>query len=193
MLPMTKSKPVYMPISADLKARSHILVAELGGLEVVLRILCELTDPDRSDSVDVYFLGSLHRVFEHTVSVHEFVNQTTLLGALEQRLSISNMGMRLYIVGCESFLWQVSHSALAVGLREDEILREACGPEARRIFCVHCRGFVENVVTNSVVCPSCGEVLEVRDHFSRALAAYMGVAANAENPSVIADNLERFP
>ncbi len=189
--PIVKSKPVYMPLSADSKTRNHLLVAELGGLEVVLRVLDELSDPDRSDSVDVYWLGSVPEAFANHASVYTFDSQPALLRALEQRLSISSMGMCLYIAGRESFLWQVSHTAYAAGLREDEIRREACGSEARCVFCIHCRSFIENVVTNSIVCPSCGELLEVRDHFSRALAAYMGVGANAENPFDVPETLER--
>lgn len=189
--PIVKSKPVYMPLSADSKTRNHLLVAELGGLEVVLRVLDELSDPDRSDSVDVYWLGSVPEAFANHASVYTFDSQPALLRALEQRLSISSMGMCLYIAGRESFLWQVSHTAYAAGLREDEIRREACGSEARCVFCIHCRSFIENVVTNSIVCPSCGELLEVRDHFSRALAAYMGVVANAENPFDVPETLER--
>ena len=190
--PTVKSKPVYMPLSADSKARNHLLVAELGGLEAVLRILDQLSAPDRSDSVDVYCLGSVPSTFENHVSVYTFDSLAALLRALEQRLSISNMGMCLYIAGRESFLWQVSHTAHAVGLREDEILREACGSEARCVFCIHCRSFIEDVVTNSIVCPNCGELLEVRDHFSRALAAYMGVVANAGNPLDVPETVERF-
>ena len=190
--PIVKSKPVYMPLSADSKTRNHLLVAELGGLEVVLRVLDELSDPDRSDSVDVYWLGSVPKAFANHASVYTFDSQPALLRALEQRLSISSMGMCLYIAGRESFLWQVSHTAHAVGLREDEILREACGSEARCVFCIHCRSFIEDVVTNSIVCPNCGELLEVRDHFSRALAAYMGVVANAGNPLDVPETVERF-
>lgn len=190
--PMVKSKPVYMPLSADSKIRNHLLVSDLGGLEVVLRVLDELSDPDRSDSIDVYWLGSVPRAFANHVSVYTFDSRAALLRALEQRLSLSSMGMRLYISGRESFLWQVSNTAHAVGLREDEILHEACGPEARCVFCIHCRSFIKDVITSSIVCPSCGEMLEVRDHFSRALVAYMGVVENAEKPIDVPKTVERF-
>jgi hypothetical protein len=41
---------------------------------------------------------------------------------------------------------------------------------------------LENVRTNIVSCDACGRWLLVRDHYSRRLAAYMGVMVDAEVP-----------
>jgi hypothetical protein len=47
---------------------------------------------------------------------------------------------------------------------------------------VHCRASTENVRTNIVRCSGCSRWLLVRDHYSRRLAAYMGVMVDAEAP-----------
>jgi len=44
------------------------------------------------------------------------------------------------------------------------------------------RTTAEDVRTNIVRCPGCARWLLVRDHYSRRLAAYMGVMADAEAP-----------
>jgi len=41
------------------------------------------------------------------------------------------------------------------------------------------------VAQNIVTCPSCEAALFVRDHFSRRLAAFMGVKVDAEVPGEI--------
>jgi dimethylamine monooxygenase subunit C len=72
--------------------------------------------------------------------------------------------------------------ALEFNLNKDEIRAEECGTLARRVYCIHCRSTTEDVRTNIVSCVGCARWLLVRDHYSRRLAAYMGVMADAEAP-----------
>jgi DNA-directed RNA polymerase subunit RPC12/RpoP len=51
----------------------------------------------------------------------------------------------------------------------------------------------EDVRTNIVRCPGCGSWLLVRDHYSRRLAAYMGVMVDAEVPGERPEIKEVFP
>jgi dimethylamine monooxygenase subunit C len=92
------------------------------------------------------------------------------------------MGTRLYVAGPESFIGLVMKIALEFNLNQDEIRAEECGSRARRVFCIHCRATTEDVKTNIVACVGCARWLLVRDHYSRRLAAYMGVMADAEAP-----------
>jgi DNA-directed RNA polymerase subunit RPC12/RpoP len=55
----------------------------------------------------------------------------------------------------------------------------------RRVQCVHCKGFTENVTTNPVKCTHCSLTLMVRDHYSRRLAAFQGVCVDAEVPGEV--------
>lgn len=189
-VPAVKSQPVYAPLSADSAARRHLLVAEPPGLDAVLRVVEALAGSGLP--VEVYWLGAEPALLAGQVAVHVFDTLGSLTTALERRLSSAGMGLRLYLAGRESFLWQVNLPAREAGLRDDEIQREACGSKARRVFCVHCRHTLEDVTTNPVICPSCGVLLEVRDHFSRALAAYAGVVVNAEDPLDVPEPVEQF-
>jgi dimethylamine monooxygenase subunit C len=82
--------------------------------------------------------------------------------------------------------------ALEFNLNKDEIRAEECGTLARRIYCIHCRAVTESVRTNIVQCIGCARWLLVRDHYSRRLAAYMGVMADAEAPGELPPLKEVF-
>ena len=102
------------------------------------------------------------------------------------------MGTRLYVAGPESFIGLVMKIALEFNLNKDEIRAEECGTLARRIYCIHCRAVTESVRTNIVRCIGCARWLLVRDHYSRRLAAYMGVMADAEAPGELPPLKEVF-
>jgi hypothetical protein len=102
------------------------------------------------------------------------------------------MGTRLYVAGPESFIGLAMKIALEFNLNKDEIRAEECGTLARRVYCIHCRATTENVRTNIVRCVDCDRWLLVRDHYSRRLAAYMGVMADAEAPGELPPLKEVF-
>ena len=79
-----------------------------------------------------------------------------------------------------------------MGLDKDEYDLTHAGSERRRVYCIHCRAFTENVATNIVACSGCGAHLLVRDHFSRRLAAFMGVQVDAEIPGGLPSIEEAF-
>ena len=104
------------------------------------------------------------------------------ISELDNVLSNCSMGTRLYIAGPESFIGAAMQVAQKYDMNSDEVQAEHCGSAARRVYCVHCCTSQENVTTNVVLCPGCKAQLLVRDHYSRRLAAYMGVKADAETP-----------
>lgn len=185
-----RSRPVYAPLSADPAARGHLLVAAPPGLGAVLRVV-SAPGVDAAP-VEVYWLGEQPAELEGLAEVNAFDDPDALAGAMRQRLARAGMGLRLYVVGPEAFVWRVNLVAREAGLREDEVQREACGSRARRVFCVHCRHVFEGVTVSPAVCPGCGLSLEVRDHFSPVLAAYLGVVANAEDPTAVPEPQELF-
>lgn len=188
--PAVKSQPVYVRLCADDAARQHVLVAEAAGLEAVRRVIDALGV--RDVAVEVYWYGPEPDTLSGQARVYAFDSMSLLNEALAQRLSSASMGLRLYLAGRESFIWQINKVSMELGLRDDEIQLEACGSQARRVFCVHCRHVTKEVRTNPVSCPNCHVLLEVRDHFSRALAAYIGVVVNAEEPEVKPEPEEVF-
>jgi len=124
--------------------------------------------------------------------VQSFVGAPALLERFRAILAQSLMGTRLYVAGPESFIGLAMKIALEFNLNKDEIRAEECGSLARRVYCIHCRATTENVRTNIVRCVDCDRWLLVRDHYSRRLAAYMGVMVDAEAPGELPPVKEMF-
>jgi hypothetical protein len=129
---------------------------------------------------------------DSTTTSRSFRSAAQLIDAIEHRLSRERVGFRLYAVGLETFVWDVAKLARAMGLDKDEYHLTHAGSERRRVYCIHCRAFTENVATNIVACSGCGAHLLVRDHFSRRLAAFMGVQVDAETPGELPSVEEAF-
>jgi dimethylamine monooxygenase subunit C len=124
--------------------------------------------------------------------VRSFTGTPALLERFRAILGQSLMGTRLYVAGPESFIGSAMKIALEFNLNKDEIRAEECGTLARRVYCIHCRATTENVRTNIVRCVECERWLLVRDHYSRRLAAYMGVMVDAEAPGELPPLKEVF-
>jgi DNA-directed RNA polymerase subunit RPC12/RpoP len=121
-----------------------------------------------------------------------FADVPSLLREFSSLLDGALMGTRLYVAGPESFIGLAMKIALEFDLNKDEIRAEELGSRARRVYCIHCRATTEDVRTNVVRCVDCGSWLLVRDHYSRRLAAYMGVMVDAEAPGELPEIKEVF-
>jgi dimethylamine monooxygenase subunit C len=189
-----KSKPVYEPLQADVGGRYHLLLGVGAGAGAVLRVAQELRDlaPASFGNTRVLLAphasatagGSDAQPFKDLglADVTTFDSSAALLETFRQVLDQSLMGTRLYVAGPESFIGLAMKSALEYDLNKDEIRAEDIGSLARRVYCIHCRTTAEEVTTNIVECPGCKRWLMVRDHYSRRIAAYMGVMVDAEAP-----------
>lgn len=196
-----KSKPVYAPLQADIRGRYHLMVGMGVGAAPLLRVVAEMqSSAARSlqHTRVLYVPGSGERTELDAFrsagvgEVRAFDAAPALLERFRATLSESLMGTRLYVAGPESFIGLVMKLALEFDLNKDEIRAEECGTLARRIFCIHCRATTEEVRTNIVRCVGCARWLLVRDHYSRRLAAYMGVMADAEAPGELPPLKEVF-
>jgi DNA-directed RNA polymerase subunit RPC12/RpoP len=200
-----KSKPIYSVLQPDLSGKFHLLVGHGSGRGALLRLLANM--PDGAEIQVLYAaesrsgkVGWGEQLESHHSNMHRWdslrsSHPTTiveLLADLDQVLSSCCMGTRLYVAGSESFIGSVGQIAAKYDLAGDEVQREQCGSAARRVYCIHCKASQENVKTNVIRCPGCGRHLLVRDHYSRRLAAYMGVMADAEAPGVLPPIEERF-
>ncbi|WP_151449136.1 dimethylamine monooxygenase subunit DmmA family protein [Lacisediminimonas profundi] len=105
-----------------------------------------------------------------------------LIADLQSLLGAAFMGTRLYLSGSESFIGRAMQIASLFDLNRDEVLREHSGTLVRRVWCVHCDTFTENVTQRIFKCPGCKLDLVVRDHYSRRLAAFQAVKADGEVP-----------
>jgi len=194
-----KSKPVYAPLRADTGGRYHLMLGFGPGAAPLLRVLTELksavphalertrvlmvpeeSQPDSPHPGSSQPADSFSRLGLRAVTL--FDDAAALLQTFRVVLEESLMGTRLYVAGPESFIGLAMQIALQFDLNKDEIRAEEVGTRARRVYCVHCRSTTESVRTNIVRCAGCDRWLLVRDHYSRRLAAYMGVMVDAEVP-----------
>jgi dimethylamine monooxygenase subunit C len=186
-----KSKPVYAPLRADLGGRYHLMLGMGLGAAALLRVLAEIQGSASSALQKTRVLlvpdagaALTTNAFDHLglSLVSPFPDTASLLAAFRLVLDESLMGTRLYVAGPESFIGLAMKIALEFDLNKDEIRAEEVGTLARRVYCIHCRATTENVRNSIVTCTGCARWLLVRDHYSRRLAAYMGVMADAEAP-----------
>lgn len=186
--PGIKSKPIYTPLEPDPGGVHHLLVGHGRGAEALgrlyrgfggLRISAELHYARGLDPGDG-LIADLNRLEIGRSTIYETVDG--LLSGLPSVLDGCEMGTRLYVAGSEAFLWRVTAIGRDFGMGDDEIRREHCESQARQVYCVHCKAIADGVRTNLIECAGCGITLFVRDHYSRRLAAYMGVNADAEAP-----------
>jgi dimethylamine monooxygenase subunit C len=211
-----RSKPVYAPLQPDLGGRYHLMVGHGVGGGPLLRVLQDLQGSDPSSTARTLILyrsapgsqaADAAQRGKDAGAPDDFGTQMLCVGVPDVRLfdldeallsdfhavlSRSLMGTRLYVAGPESFMGLVMRIALQFNLNKDEVRAEECGTLARRVFCIHCRAVTENVRTNISQCSGCNRWLVVRDHYSRRLAAYMGVMVDAEVPGELPPVKEVF-
>ena len=197
-----KSKPVYEPLRADASGRHHLMLGFGQGATALLRVIAQLKTQSPGALPDTRVLFLPDRIDSNTIKnefdssaageVRAFESTDGLLAEYRALLETSSMGLRVYIAGPEHFIGRVLQIALEFGLKSDEIRAEEIGSLARRCYCVHCRTTNSEVRTNIVRCAGCGRWLTVRDHYSRRLAAYMGVMADAEVPGELPPIREIF-
>ena len=176
---MSKSRPQYAPFALDLSGTRHLVITD------------QPMPPEALETA----LAEIEIFTVHTIApgvpappegnIRPFRSNAELLSFLPHHLARQTMGLRLYALGSEAFVWDVHHAAEQAGMGGAEIFLTRLGPLTRRVYCTHCRDMIEDVAENLVACPGCGAMLFVRDHFSRRLRAFMGGKANAEDPAEV--------
>jgi len=179
-----KSRPVYAPIKLDRSGRRHVLLAD-GGPALSTGLAVDMS-PDAFD--ERWMVVGHSRAIpppDDAAKERTYRSDAHLLHALKWRLAGETMGLRLYALGKESFVWSVWNVALGFGMggREVQLWASPAGP--RRVYCNHCRTINEGAATNIVMCAGCRAPLFVRDHFSRRLNAYAGIQVDAEAPGEV--------
>jgi hypothetical protein len=183
---LNKSRPIYQKLRIDPQGRTHLIVTDLEAI------------PDDAIEADLAGAGRALANIQSWVVARTapgmaaslpggraFRSVADLLSHLSYHLAREPVGLRLYAVGTEAFLWDVANTARMAGLGGEEILLTQAGSLRRRVYCTHCKSMNEDVATNIADCRGCGARLFVRDHFSRRLAAFMGVMVDAEVPGEV--------
>lgn len=192
MLPSTiRSRPVYDGLLAMPHARRNLVAAEGEGTRAVLRMIT-VAPPG--------FAGRTHLLCADTGgwAAAPDLDRLRVLGTgridvvpapaevlqlLDGLLNVATMGTRLYVAGTEGFVGRVVRLGIDHGIDHKSVRTEHSGSLARRVQCVHCKHVTEGVTVSVFECPGCGNLLFVRDHYSRRLAAFQGVCVNAEDPN----------
>ena len=182
-----KSRPVYDRLAPFPDALLHLVVGQGSGGSAMSRLLAEM--PPGAEVEVMYstesFTGQNHLAALKAAApgaCEGFGSNAALAEALHVRLARAFMGTRLYLAGSESFIGLAMKVARQFDLNADEVLREHCGSLVRRVWCVHCDTYSENITQRVFSCSGCGKPLVVRDHYSRLMGAFMGVQGDAEVP-----------
>lgn len=190
-----KSRPTYDVLTPFKDGDVHLVVGQGSGGRAMVRLLAEF---EKSDTVELLYSVESFTGHNHLAElaltapggVQVSRTNDALIQALEDRLKRALMGLRLYLAGSESFIGNAMKVASHFNLNHDEVLREHCGSLVRRVWCVHCDAFNENITRRIFECNGCHRSLVVRDHYSRHLGSFMGVQADAEVPGEIPDDGE---
>lgn len=186
-----KSRPIYDKLVLDPAGARHLL-------------LTDRPEPPEDAFVDgiapmaaleVWGIAANSRVIagpaeldDAPASTRLFRSRTQMLDRLDVRLASERMGLRLYAIGTEDFVWDVRNLGARYGMGPHEVRVAHHGSLRRRVVCVHCRSVMEGVTTSIVDCAGCGARLFVRDHFSRRLGGFQGVMVDAEVPGEVPDS-----
>jgi hypothetical protein len=186
-----KSRPIYPGLSPDLNARSNVMVCDNGGAVAVMELFSR-ADRIFAERTLVLFSDALSEADAHALrsqlspATIEFLPALpAAITRLREILEAAPMGLRLYAAGTEPLIGSVVQAGADYSIDHLSIRTEHRGSLMRRVQCVHCKGFTENVTTNPVTCAHCGLTLMVRDHYSRRLAAFQGVCIDAEVPGEV--------
>ena len=188
-----KSRPVYPEgLEFDPTGRHHV-VAALGAeaLAVLNRALSTLPVAP----VTILLAGGDAALLPRSngLVLMSFPGENRVLTGLSALLAASYMGIRVYAVGPEAFLWDVDRRAQGFGFGKYEVVKVPAGSVARRVYCCHCKTIDSGIAHNIHACSGCGMVLQVRDHFSRRHGAFMGVRVDAEAPGELPVREMVFP
>lgn len=193
-----KSRPIYPGLKLDDKARRHLVAAEGEGALAVIDAFRGATGALTSTTLVYAPGGSAGQDHESALAalgadaLHVMPSKQTAMTRLNGFLANAVMGTRLYAAGVEGFIGDVIAAGVAHGVDHKSIFTEHRGSLARRVQCVHCKGFTENVTATPFTCTHCGLNLFVRDHYSRRLAAFQGVVVDCETPGELPEREELY-
>ena len=182
MISLNKSRPVYGPLEADPHGTQHWFVTSGATADDRVRAVAALKCVEPLEVWTVQEDTARAGIDPLHPSARCFHDEAALLAALEHAMRDARIGVRIYALGSEPFIWSVRQIAERFAIAPEAVRVAHSGSLHRRVYCIHCRALNERVTSNVMVCDGCGRHLLVRDHFSRRLAAFMGVQADAEAP-----------
>jgi dimethylamine monooxygenase subunit C len=95
-------------------------------------------------------------------------------GFVNEWFSKQKMGTYLYISGTSDFVKKITAVAMKAGFSQHDMQSLTIGTARKKLICCTCHGENEVLDQSNIVCGHCGQKLEVSDHYSRRLDAYLG-------------------
>src|SRR5260370_37448370 len=144
------STPVYCSVQIA-AALQHLLIVERAEWLAPEK----LSPPsDSASSLFVYVLGNtiLRSSTQAQYECRSFNDTQSLWAMVEAFLSQARMGLRVYVIGSEPFLWQASMIATRFGVTTHAVAPELPGQPSRNVYCLHCRPTIRDDGTNLVAC-----------------------------------------
>lgn len=194
--PSIKSRPVYGKL-APRAGLAHLIIADGEGAGAVADLFA--ADPAIAPRAHVLYTPGPNGTDDWATiealgaaRAQKAASVPTLLFRLARVLVDAKAGTQCYLAGSEGLIGQAERDLMAQGVPHQDIQKEHAGSTVRRVQCVHCKGFTENVRTDPFQCSHCGLNLFVRDHYSRRLAAFQGVCIDAEDPGQVPPAVEKF-
>ena len=96
---------------------------------------------------------------------------------LELWFSQQKMGTYLYLSGKWDFVYRLKNVAFEAGFTEYELQIKVIGPIRKQLICCKCHGVNDVDEEMHITCMHCGISLEVSNHYSRRLEAYLGYSS----------------
>ncbi len=190
-----RSQPQYAPLEHK-PAQYSLLVADGEGAQAILDFAKKLPKDFWQNAQLIYLKrdqGDAHVDALEALGAASFYagpDYNTASQRIVKVLGDAKMGTQIYLAGSEGVMGQVLRDAMNAGFSHEPIQMEHRGPASRRMQCVHCKGITEDVTTDPFECAHCKQMLFVRDHYSRRLAAYQAVRVDAEDHGNIPDVVE---
>lgn len=192
-----RSRPTYATL-VPRAGSNHLMVADAEGAEALFDLA----------AADAALMAKAQVIYIPKKTGERYLAQLAALSPLHLYIAVdyadcaehlapllqsAQMGVQVYLAGTEGLMGQAETAATRAGISVASIQSEHRGATGRRMQCVHCKGFTEDVTTDPFVCGHCGLNLFVRDHYSRRLAAFQAVCIDAEDPGNVPPQKALYP
>ncbi|RAS74554.1 dimethylamine monooxygenase subunit DmmA family protein [Priestia endophytica] len=126
-----------------------------------------ITEMDREDNKSLYFQDILGEQFSKISFSNDKINQI---------LHSQEIGTRLFLLGKWSIVEDIEKVAKVIGFTDEEIDIHGVGEKIDHIFCAKCYQFSikPDPLHDETTCSHCQIKLDVSNHFSKRLNAYLG-------------------
>lgn len=116
----------------------------------------------------------VHQAMNEKVPFDFLIIENESHAFLDLWFSQQKMGTYLYVSGELEFVNILKNLAFNAGFSEHEMQMKVLGPTTKKLICCTCHGGNDVGDQLHITCKHCGQELELSNHYSRRLDAYLG-------------------